>query len=157
MKTLQYFPKRVMLLAMAPNGAVGLKGGLPWHIPAELALFKKLTMGCTLVVGHRTASTLPRLPGRCLLTVGRDSFRMPKQAIIIGGANTYERFFSSSLEFVVSIIQDPTVVADTYLKQDIQSFIRMGIQDRTLLPIRRHAEFVTYATKNVRDYLMETL
>jgi len=37
-----------------PKGEIGLKGKLPWHIPEDLKLFKKLTLGHCLIMGRVT-------------------------------------------------------------------------------------------------------
>ena len=54
-----------IVAAVARNGVIGVDGGLPWHLPDELALFKELTMGHVLVMGRRTYESVGRpLPGR---------------------------------------------------------------------------------------------
>jgi dihydrofolate reductase len=53
------------VLARAANGAIGLEGGLPWQIPADLKHFKALTMGKPMIMGRKTFESLGRvLPGR---------------------------------------------------------------------------------------------
>ena len=53
------------IYARAANGAIGRDGGLPWHLPADLAHFKALTMGHPMVMGRRTFESFERpLPGR---------------------------------------------------------------------------------------------
>lgn len=53
------------VLARAANGAIGLGGGLPWRIPADLQRFKALTMGTPMIMGRKTFDSLGRvLPGR---------------------------------------------------------------------------------------------
>jgi dihydrofolate reductase len=52
--------KYVMLLAASLNNVIGFEdGNLPWHIPSDLARFKKLTLGKTLVMGRKTFESLP--------------------------------------------------------------------------------------------------
>ncbi|MDR3240018.1 MAG: HAD-IA family hydrolase [Clostridiales bacterium] len=54
-----------IILAAAQNGVIGKDGGMPWHIPADLRHFKKLTIGKTLIMGRKTFESLPGvLPGR---------------------------------------------------------------------------------------------
>jgi len=50
---------------------IGRDGDIPWRIPADFALFRRLTMGHVLVVGRRTLESLPRagLPGRRIVCV----------------------------------------------------------------------------------------
>jgi dihydrofolate reductase len=68
-------PPITMVVARAQNGVIGRAGRLPWHIPADLKRFKRLTMGTVLVMGRRTFDSLPGiLPGRrhIILTRNRD-------------------------------------------------------------------------------------
>jgi dihydrofolate reductase len=52
-------------VAVASNGVIGRDGDLPWHLPADLAHFKKTTMGKPILMGRRTWESIGRvLPGR---------------------------------------------------------------------------------------------
>lgn len=47
------------------KGAIGRKGHLPWHLPADLKAFKQRTMGHPILMGKNTFLSLPHLlPGR---------------------------------------------------------------------------------------------
>jgi dihydrofolate reductase len=66
-------PQIVAIVAVARNGVIGAKGGLPWRVSGDLKRFKALTMGKPLILGRRTFEALPRaLPGRELVVVTRD-------------------------------------------------------------------------------------
>ena len=43
-----------IVVAVANGGAIGRDGELPWHLPEDLAHFRRVTMGHTLVMGRRT-------------------------------------------------------------------------------------------------------
>lgn len=64
-----------MILAACPTphglliGDDWSKTGLPWRCPDDLAHFKEVTTGHTLIVGRKTYMGLPSLPGRRVLTV----------------------------------------------------------------------------------------
>jgi dihydrofolate reductase len=64
-----------MILAACPTphglliGDDQSKTGLPWRCPGDLAHFKEVTTGHTLIVGRKTYMKLPSLPGRRVLTV----------------------------------------------------------------------------------------
>ena len=61
-----------LLAAVARNGVIGRGGGLPWHLPADLAHFKRTTMGHTIVMGRRTYDSIGSpLPGRVTVVVTR--------------------------------------------------------------------------------------
>ena len=54
-----------MMMAMDTNKLIGANGGLPWHIPGELAYFKSVTMGKPVVMGRKTFESIGKpLPGR---------------------------------------------------------------------------------------------
>jgi len=62
-----------LVVARAQNGVIGRGGKLPWHLPADLKRFKRLTMGSVMVMGRRTFESLPGvLPGRRHVVLTRD-------------------------------------------------------------------------------------
>ena len=61
-----------IVAAVARNGVIGADGGLPWHLPDDLRLFKQTTLGHVLVMGRRTYESIGRpLPGRTTVVVTR--------------------------------------------------------------------------------------
>ncbi len=64
-----------LIYARARNGVVGAGGGLPWHLPQDLAHFKRQTLGAPVIMGRRTWDSLPErfrpLPGRMNVVVTR--------------------------------------------------------------------------------------
>jgi dihydrofolate reductase len=62
-----------LIVAMAKNGVIGCDNRLPWRLPADLAHFKRITMGKPMVMGRKTWESLPGLlPGRRHIVVTRD-------------------------------------------------------------------------------------
>jgi len=57
-----------LIWAQARDGVIGAQGGMPWHVPEDLAHFKALTLGSPVVMGRRTWESFPDrfrpLPGR---------------------------------------------------------------------------------------------
>lgn len=54
-----------IIAAVADNGVIGLRGALPWRIPGELAYFRRVTMGRSVVMGRKTHASIGRpLDGR---------------------------------------------------------------------------------------------
>lgn len=94
---------RALVWAQSADGVIGRDGGLPWHLPEDLALFRALTTGGTVVMGRRTWESLPPrfrpLPGRrnVVLTRGRvegaevvrDLDDAPRDGWVIGGERVY--------------------------------------------------------------------
>lgn len=99
-----------VIAAMARNRVIGRDNQLPWHLPADLQHFKRLTMGKPMIMGRHTWESLPGLlPGRPHIVVSRDSrYRaagasvahsldealelageLGDEVMLIGGANLY--------------------------------------------------------------------
>lgn len=68
-------PEVVIVAAVARNGVIGRDNDLVWRIPEDMAHFKRITAGCTVVMGRRTWDSLPPrfrpLPGRRNLVLTR--------------------------------------------------------------------------------------
>ena len=66
-------PRLSAIWAQTPDGVMGRDGGMPWHLPEDLAHFKALTMGGTMIMGRRTWDSIGRaLPGRTTIVVTSD-------------------------------------------------------------------------------------
>ena len=67
-------PRIALIAAAASNGAIGLKGGMPWHISEDLKYFKRVTMGAPVIMGRKTyASVGSALPGRANIVITRNT------------------------------------------------------------------------------------
>jgi dihydrofolate reductase len=67
------------IVAMAANRVIGANNQLPWRLPADLARFKRLTMGHTLILGRKTYESIGRpLPGRTFVVVTRQQDYAPQ-------------------------------------------------------------------------------
>ena len=70
-------PRLHLILARAANGVIGLDNRMPWHLPEDLAHFKRTTLGCPVVMGRKTWDSLPPrfrpLPGRANIVLSRDA------------------------------------------------------------------------------------
>lgn len=64
---------------MGRNRVIGANGAIPWHLPNELQLFKRLTMGHHIIMGRKTWESIHRLlPGRTTVIVTRQpGYRVP--------------------------------------------------------------------------------
>ena len=104
-------PEIILVLARATNNVIGVDGGLPWRIPADLRHFKQITKGRPMIMGRKTFDSLPGLlDGRRHIVLTRDPnwaedgaeiARTPEAALkmangphacIIGGAEIYRLF-----------------------------------------------------------------
>jgi dihydrofolate reductase len=58
-------PLLSIICAMDRNRLIGNNNQLPWHLPADLVLFKKNTLGKPIIMGRKTFDSIGRpLPGR---------------------------------------------------------------------------------------------
>ncbi|WP_425072979.1 dihydrofolate reductase [Sagittula sp. S175] len=64
-----------LIAAHDRNRAIGKDGGIPWHIPEDLALFKRETLGGAIIMGRKTWASLPFKPlkDRLNIVVSRDN------------------------------------------------------------------------------------
>jgi dihydrofolate reductase len=66
-------PRLTVIAAMAENRVIGRDNTLPWRLPADLAYFKRITLGKAIIMGRRTWESLPGiLPHRSHIVVSRD-------------------------------------------------------------------------------------
>ncbi len=116
-----------LIAAVAGNGVIGRNGSIPWHIPEDLALFKKLTLGHTVIMGRRTYESLGKpLPGRRNIVVSRtlkspagcevyDSLSKALRAaqqdgrdiFLIGGARIYREGLEYADTMFLSMVKEP--------------------------------------------------
>lgn len=76
------------VLARAANGTIGIDGGLPWRLPADLRRFKALTLGKPMIMGRRTFESLPGLlPGRRHIVLTRRADWSAQGAAVAHDAN----------------------------------------------------------------------
>lgn len=70
-------PRIGLVWAEAHGGVIGAAGGMPWHVPEDLAHFKAVTLGAPVVMGRKTWDSLPErfrpLPGRANIVVTRQA------------------------------------------------------------------------------------
>jgi dihydrofolate reductase len=110
-----------LVVARADNGVIGRDGGMPWHLPADLRHFKRLTVGKPVVMGRRTFDSIGKpLPGRhnivmtrskdwaaesvtvvpnlaeAVAAAGLQQGARPEEIMIIGGATIYTEALPSA-------------------------------------------------------------
>ena len=111
----------VLIAAVGKQGQLGLGNALPWHDPADLRWFKQTTMGHRLIVGWRTAQSLPPLPGRTIIV--DDTKRAPEAFLadlepgviyVAGGAKTYARYLPLTRRSIITHV-DYSGNADVFM------------------------------------------
>lgn len=79
-----------LIVAMDINNGIGYQGKLPWKCPEDLKYFRNKTLNNTIVVGRKTAETLPHLSKRRVLCISRkynDTKRWNNDVTIIHSLN----------------------------------------------------------------------
>ncbi len=62
------------VVAMAADRAIGIRNSIPWRLPEDMRVFKRLTMGHPILMGRKTWESLGRpLPGRQNIVLTRDA------------------------------------------------------------------------------------
>lgn len=75
------------IVAISENNAIGKEGGIPWYLPAELAYFKRVTMGYPIIMGRKTHESIGKtLPGRLNVVISRDSSFVPEPDSVLVGS-----------------------------------------------------------------------
>ncbi|MFC7401137.1 dihydrofolate reductase [Citricoccus sp. GCM10030269] len=137
-------PSRIgMIWAQTTEGVIGADGGMPWHVPEDLAHFKELTHGHPVIMGRRTWDSFPErfrpLPGRTniVLSRNREAAEQMRQAgavvvpgfqealdaaieadgldliWVIGGATLFDQALDVATLAEVTVIES-TASGDTY-------------------------------------------
>ncbi|MCZ2100905.1 MAG: dihydrofolate reductase [Chitinophagales bacterium] len=63
------------IVAMTQNRVIGKDNEIPWYLPADLAYFKKVTLGHAVIMGRNSFISIGRpLPKRTNIIITRDPF-----------------------------------------------------------------------------------
>lgn len=74
-----------IIAAIGRNGEIGRGGGLPWRLPADLAFFKRTTIGHAVIMGRRTFDEVKKpLPGRENIVVTRNRAFAAEGVVSVG-------------------------------------------------------------------------
>ena len=159
-------PTLALIAAVARNGAIGKDNALLIHLPDDLPRFKRLTLGCPIIMGRKTWDSIGRpLPGRRNIVLTRDprwqaagaeavpslqaalalTAGAPK-VFVIGGAQAYAQALPIADELILTEI-DADLLGDAYFpdwdKSKFAEVSRQAAPDKSGLKF----SFVTYARK----------
>jgi dihydrofolate reductase len=72
-----------IIAAMAKNNVLGFQNTLPWHLPAELAYFKKITLGKAVIMGRKTFESIGKpLPQRKNIVISQGLKTVPEGVLL---------------------------------------------------------------------------
>lgn len=122
-----------MIAAMDKNRLIGSDNQMPWHLPADLAHFKRLTLGKPVVMGRKTFESIGRpLPGRRNVVITRqqdygvagcdifhsleavwEALQNEVEVMLIGGGELFKKLLPQASTLYITQIQ-AEFKGDTY-------------------------------------------
>jgi dihydrofolate reductase len=122
--------KLIIIAAIARNRVIGKNGKLPWHIPEDLARFKQLTTGHTIIMGRRTFDSFDHpLPNRTNIVItsrvingvksypslefALQALKNEKEVFVIGGGRVFSDALLHADELRLTLVERD-VEGDTY-------------------------------------------
>jgi dihydrofolate reductase len=146
------------IVAMTSDRVIGRGGKLPWHLPEDLAFFKRTTSGHPIVMGRKTYESIGRpLPKRRNIVITRDGswtadgvevIHQPEdlyqlsgidgQVFIIGGSEIYAAFLPLLDDLLVSHVFE-NHEGDTWLPEFESTFPKNELlESYETFEVRRH-------------------
>lgn len=138
-----------LIVAMDENRLIGNKNKLPWHLPADLAFFKRTTMGKPIVMGRKTYQSIGKpLPGRRNIVITRDAAfsaagcevansietamsltNDDDEVMLIGGASLYQQTIARATRLYITRIHH-SFEGDTWFpKIDLREWKTVNRED----------------------------
>jgi dihydrofolate reductase len=125
-----------LIVAVDQNNGIGKNNQLPWHLPADLQHFKKITTGFPIIMGRKTFDSIGKaLPNRRNIVISRQAdlkisgvevcdsvqnaiklCKEEQEVFIIGGAQIFEQSLSIANGLYLTIIQN-NFEADTFFPE----------------------------------------
>lgn len=124
-----------LIAALAVDRVIGLENAMPWHLPADMAWFKRNTLDKPVIMGRRTYESIGQpLPGRLNIVLSRHPaaddrvtwVATPAQALaaageaqevmVIGGGKIYAHFLPQAGRLYLTHI-DAEIEGDTFFPE----------------------------------------
>lgn len=127
------------IVGVGKNHAIGKSNDIPWHLPADLKYFKKVTTGHPIIMGRKCYESIGRaLPNRTNIIVSRNpdfyaedcilvhslgaglvvaQERGAEEAFIIGGGEIYRRGLPLSARLYMTYIDVEVPDADVFFPE----------------------------------------
>jgi dihydrofolate reductase len=138
-----------LIVAMGANRVIGKHNQIPWHLPADLKYFRKMTMGKPIIMGRKTYDSIGRsLSGRQNIVVTRNKDFVAsgcsvvhsigealevaegEEVMIIGGAQLYKQLLPRATRLYLTKIEAdfsgdkcfPTISDEEWLETSRHSY-----------------------------------
>ncbi len=153
-----------LIVAIDHQGGIGRDNTLPWHLPEDLAFFKRTTTGHTIIMGRKTFDSIGRpLPNRRSIVISRnpdwqhpgaetvaslqaalDLVTDEEAAFIIGGAQIFTEALPLANRLLVTEI-DASFDCDTFFPPiDPQQWREVARESHVSEKAQLGYDFVTY-------------
>jgi len=128
-----------IIVAVSENNVIGRDGKIPWHLPADLKYFKKMTMGHHIVMGRKTYESIGKaLPGRVNLVVSSNpdykaegctvvrsigaafataQMNGEKELFIVGGASMYDVMLPDAERLYLTRVHTEVIGGDVFFPE----------------------------------------
>ena len=131
---------RSLVIAQAANRVIGRDNRMPWHLPADLAHFKRITMGHPVIMGRKTWESIGRaLPGRLNIVITRSAgYAAPGATVVASLEAAYRAAGDADEVFIIGggqIYAEAMATADriylTEIAAEIEGDITFPALDRS--------------------------
>lgn len=159
-----------IIAAMTKNNVLGKDNKMPWHLPAELQYFKKITLGKPVIMGRKTFESIGRpLPGRENIVITRQVDFVPAgvtikhdlqsamtyvkdidEVMIIGGANIYQQAINFADKMYLTVI-DFECEGDVFFPTWDESHWKIISQETHRMDAKNQYDFVTVVLERITD------
>ncbi len=128
------------IVAVSQNGVIGNNNRLPWYLPEDLARFKRLTMGKSLIMGKNTYLSLPKkLIGRRIVVLSKTFqssdvevcadlpsalalLQSEEEILIAGGSQVYHATMDLADKIYLTLIKKDVTGDSYYPLECLQEF-----------------------------------
>ncbi|MED3795691.1 dihydrofolate reductase [Niallia alba] len=108
-----------LIVAMDKNKVIGVNNQLPWHLPADLKYFKKVTTGHPIVMGRKTRDSIGRnLPNRENVIITRNPDYQCEDCTVLYSIDEFYEWSNAHAEDEIFIIGGAELFSETIKKTD---------------------------------------
>ena len=117
-----------MIAAMAHDRVIGKDNQMPWHLPADLAHFKRVTLGKPVLMGRKTFESIGRpLPGRRNLVISRNPGYQAEGIEVVGSVEAALALLAGSSVEELMVIGGGHLYAEMLPSADCLYLTRMDL------------------------------
>lgn len=125
----------IVIAAMTHQGVIGKNNAMPWHLPADLQRFKKITMGYPMVMGRKTFESLPGvLPGRRHVVLTRNREYLAKGCEVVACWEEVEALLAGSDKIFVIGGSEVHALVLPFAQQLYLTFVHADLEGDTYFP-----------------------